>query len=325
MHVLAVAVAVAASDALPPLFSGSAQFERWVHFKFSGIPAVATDALGTAAIADTSCRLLGKPFDGYYFWRQPTKAAAVIKALKDVPLSKEDAINEPSNFTLTVAHKLASPCAATAPINTTAAATFPPTALASAEQNWYHALCAPADSPSWSVHGYDPAYQPQQMALTAGLMCIAACDVGKQPFPSDAVGELMAAPAAARDAVCAAIPWGATSGRHFADASSHEELAAKVAPLLRTPCGCEGGGWPPRHSPVTVAGAVAAGLLLAFLFCLAYRSCRQSTSITARERDQKLLEGTANSIMAVHEPDAAAPQPVLQAGGAGASGVASSC
>ena len=159
--ILLAAVAPAVS------YSGAEKFERWAHFTYAGIPS-GLDEMGVAAIADASCRLVTPNFDGFYFWRQQGKAQEVIDAMKATPFTSSDALGQSSKFTLTLEETLShGPCIIdgnppTIPSNFTLAE------FAGSTQNWYHALCAPQSDDSWQVHGYDPAYQPQQQALVRG-------------------------------------------------------------------------------------------------------------------------------------------------------------
>ena len=167
MRVVVTLAALAFTHAVDePTFTGSSQFERWSHFKNVGLPGVlpsnvsvgnvsrqtAGSPLGQAAIADATCRMLGDPFDGYVFWRQPEKAQPVLDALKGSPST-----DEPSHFTLTAQAALEPVCkaAAVGSVPLAPQTNFNVTDVAGAVQNWYHALCAPSTSPSW--HGkYDP-------------------------------------------------------------------------------------------------------------------------------------------------------------------------
>ena len=58
---------------------------------------------------------------------------------------------------------------------------------------------------------FDPAYMPQQMALTAGFMCIIACDCNHKQLPASSLKEFsidQAHAQFARDTICELIPWG---------------------------------------------------------------------------------------------------------------------
>ena len=57
----------------------------------------------------------------------------------------------------------------------------------------YHALCAPADDESW-MGEFDPAYQPQQVALTLGFMTIAACDLNGAMLPAAVISQFTHGP-----------------------------------------------------------------------------------------------------------------------------------
>uniref|UniRef100_A0A7S4C6I6 Uncharacterized protein n=1 Tax=Chrysotila carterae TaxID=13221 RepID=A0A7S4C6I6_CHRCT len=247
-------------------FSESARFERWSHFKDVGLRAVISDALGQAAIADGTCRLLRTPFSDFAFWRHPARVRAVLTALAGAP-----ATASPSAFTLYLARALHSPCYAPdtsitaghlndtfkadlsesskdspftmSPTQPSVGPAFSTEGTAAALYNWHRALCAPAADPSW--HGtFDPAYQPQQQALTAGYMCIATYDVHGRQLSGTAVTAFSSSERAAADAahaICAQVPWGLVDFRNAENAAA---LAALTAPLLRTPCGNQGGKEP---------------------------------------------------------------------------------
>ena len=273
-------------------FDGGAKYERWAHFKYVGIPhEAATDALATAAIADGACRLISPDFDGFALWRQPLKATAVISALSNVPHSADDALGRPSNFTLTTQKVLQAPCAAVGTGEPPAPTTnFTLEQIAKSVQNWYHALCAPASDPTWAVHGYDPAYQPQQQAITTGLACIAACDVAGLALPASAMSATYGAPSAARDAMCAAFPWAAGSATLFSAASSRSQLAASLKPILHEPCGCASGD--EGHKAWLVAACVVVGCALVVALLVVWsrrRSRRQSDSETATDHGGRSL------------------------------------
>jgi len=215
------------------VFSDSACFERWGHFKTYGVPGTIHDPLNRAAIADGTCRLLGDvgpKLDGFALWREPDRVAAVISALAAAP-----ATDRPSYFVRSTREALILPCSRPArnfPANFTLAA------RASALQNWYHALCAPENDPSWNGV-YDPAEEPQQMALTAGFACVVACDGNGRNLSAGAMANLsknVAAARSSRDAFCKVLPWGHAGD--FSKATSDAELARMAEPLLATPCNC---------------------------------------------------------------------------------------
>ena len=209
--------------------SNSARFERWSHFKDHGVPGTLHDPLNQAAIADGSCRMLGPEvqLDGYALWHEPERVGAVIAALADAP-----ATDRPSYFVRWMQEALLIPCSRPA---IASPANFSTAALASGLQNWYHALCAPASDSSW--HGaFDPAEEPQQMALTVGFACIVTCDTNGRGLGAPAMTALFDAPAASRKTLCDALPW--VSGINFKDAASVAALARMAAPLLTAPCAC---------------------------------------------------------------------------------------
>ena len=215
------------------VFSNVARFERWSHFKDVGVPGTLHDALNKAAIADGSCRMLGPSMlqlDGYALWKEPDRVEAVIGALSSTPTT-----TRPSYFVRSATEALLIPCSQPA---RPSPANFSTPALAAAIQNWYHALCAPEGDPSWQG-AFDPAEEPQQMALTVGFACIVACDSNGRDLGAAAMAALAtnaSTAAAARDSVCTTLPWG--SGINFADATTVAALAHMASPLLGSPCGC---------------------------------------------------------------------------------------
>lgn len=117
---------------------------------------------------------------------------------------------------------------------------FPTASVAGAAQNWYHALCAPADDDSWGG-AFDPAYQTQQQAATAGLLCIATCDLLDRALPGGAMRRLMGATEATNRAVCQAFgPWDpATSTSVISKLSNNRTaLTEKLSAIADAPCGC---------------------------------------------------------------------------------------
>merc|ERR1712070_1358744 len=131
--------------------------------------------------------------------------------------------------TLSVQKTLADACSGTTPgkLNRTQ---FSATVAKSA-QNWYHALCAPEDDPSWNGK-FDPAYQPQQIALTAGFFCIVACDSKPGSSISAASMALLAktpeAAKEARDSICKAFPWGHTDFSTATDEGNFSKMTSKI-------------------------------------------------------------------------------------------------
>ena len=105
--------------------------------------------------------------------------------------------------------------------------------LASALDSWYRALCAPEGDPSWKGV-FDPADQPQQIALTAGFMCAVTCDLHNEPLSSEAMKLLKLLGQAS---TCAgALPWGhGKPAVVFSAAKTHEELGDDAAAAERGP------------------------------------------------------------------------------------------
>jgi hypothetical protein len=177
--------------------------------------------------------MLGSPqLDGFYFYRSFEKSQVVLDTLMSLPSSLQ-----PSRLTLTAAGALLGPCS---PGSVGEKVSYNSSDIAGALQNWYHALCAPADDPSWEASGYDPAYQGQQMALTLGLMCINSCDINNRQLPGTsmvALGSSHTAASSARDDVCEKYQW-ESGNTYFSGLSSIADLALATEPLLGVPCSC---------------------------------------------------------------------------------------
>ena len=85
---------------------------------------------------------------------------------------------------------------------------------------------------------YDPAYQPQQVALTAGFMCIIACDCNQATLPATSLAYFAQDPettAVLRDFVCSTVPWESVD---FTEASADVEILAELSAPLMEMCGC---------------------------------------------------------------------------------------
>jgi len=201
-------------DALPfnatNAWSDSGVFERLSHFKDYGVKGTANDPVNKAAIADGSCRLVGFEANGNAFWGNPAAVDAVIAALKALPDT-----SGPSHFTLQALKRMPQACAAAAQLPSqqkygcranpaTHHQRFNFTVIQASLQNWYHALC----DVEWAASDAgDPAFMPQQMALTTGFACMAACDCSGLATPSSATFASFAAqPQQARDRLCASLP-----------------------------------------------------------------------------------------------------------------------
>ena len=72
--------------------------------------------------------------------------------------------------------------------------------------------------------------------LTLDKRCFSLRCQARDATGAATMAPLSAAPAAARDAVCAALPWG--GGTDFGTATSATQLAKAAAPLLEKPCAC---------------------------------------------------------------------------------------
>merc|ERR1719163_1205022 len=177
------------------------------------------------------------------FFHDRSRVKQVIEAVADLPTT-----NGPSHFVLAAQAKLPSTCMhhgrnSTSSEYSCRGTGYPAAGLVGSMANWHRALCAPPDDPSWGGT-YDPAYQPQQEALTIGFMCMLACDCNYLQLSGQALAALAASDGAAhqaRAALCAALPWGATN---FTKAgTSVDALAAAAAPLAAQlhVCGCHEG------------------------------------------------------------------------------------
>ena len=209
-------------------FTGAQKFERWSHFQTYGVPGTVGDALNRAAIADGTCRMHNS-FGGYALWANVTRVNAVISALSDKTAPRPD---KPSHFVHAMGDILGKVCPSGEDVGSAFAnfsLALPLPKLASALDSWYRALCAPEGDPSWKGV-FDPADQPQQIALTAGFMCAVTCDLHNEPLSSEAMKLLKLLGQAS---TCAgALPWGhGKPAVVFSAAKTHEELAKMLQPL----------------------------------------------------------------------------------------------
>ena len=238
LALLGASATAAAAGAIPSAHAGTftdaERFERWSHFKDVGLPAVvpAHDTLDEAAIADGTCRLLaGASYGGDHFFLQPTRVQRVLDALGNATPPTAG----PSRFTLRASDALAHGCAdLAAPPAPRPWSDFAVPALGAALSDWYRALCAPASSAAWSG-GYDPAYMPQQVVLTAGYVCTVACGLHGKEASATALAAL---PADAATATCGRWAWDEGTFARLGNASSAAALAAIVAPMSGAACGC---------------------------------------------------------------------------------------
>merc|ERR1712123_393562 len=196
------------------VFTESAIFERLCHFKNDGV-VNHLNSVDEAMIADGGCRMVRSQLDGYALWQDPETTAQVIAAhevLEDI-CPMEAAVNINEEYSCRGGgHDLE--------------------VMAGAMHNWQRALCAPMIDPEWEGE-FDPAYQPQQVALTAGFMCIIACDCNNGMLPAESLANIATDPeitSVIQKLVCSAVPWEFVD---FAEASSDVEILAELsAPLM---------------------------------------------------------------------------------------------
>jgi len=219
------------------VYTESAIFERLCHFKNDGV-VNHLNAIDQAMIADGSCRMVRPELDGYALWYDPATTGAVIDALKDVlpPTGK------PSHFVLSAHEVLDDLCPVAAVENTKEEYTcrggaYDVEVMAGAMHNWQRALCAPKIDPEWEGE-FDPAYQPQQVALTAGFMCIIACDCNESMLPAASLASFAENPettAMVQKLVCSSVPWEFVD---FTEAAADVEILAEMSAPLMEMCGC---------------------------------------------------------------------------------------
>ena len=219
------------------VYTEPAIFERLSHFVDHGVPATTHDDFNRAMIADAACRTIASPFNGFALYHYPTLVNTVINTLSNLPSTAS-----PSHFTLTSHQELSKVCPTASSIDLSnntdyQCATRPLASLTNGLDDWHRALCANATDPSWKGK-YDPAYQPQQIALTAGFMCIVTCDCSEQNLSRDTMAAFATNDAMAMDVrqnVCNVFPY---PGIDFTkQATNAKELTTLLSPLRRV-CGC---------------------------------------------------------------------------------------
>ena len=225
------------------VFTEPAIFERLSHFKDYGVPATQHDPLNQAMIADATCRVFSM-FDGFSFYHNPERVKTVIEALAGLPSTAS-----PSNFTLTAHAVMPKACAVAVKDAVNVSSSFnsswqcnalPLAGLVGGMDAWHRALCAKPSDPAWAGH-YDPAYQPQQVALTTGFMCIVACDCAEQALPAENLAGFAAskeAAARANDALCRKLPFRGQGAINFTSAVHSAKGLAVASMPLRDICGC---------------------------------------------------------------------------------------
>ena len=220
-----------------PLFSDAEIFERLSHFKDAGVPGTVNDIVNQAMIADGTCRLFLE-HNGYEFWHSRQAVTEVIDAIKNLPDT-----SHPSHLVLTAHEVLPKVCSAQRSANkigntdyTCSSGSYDLMVMAQSMNNWQRAICADKDDSAWN-NLYDPAYQPQQIALTSGFMCILACDCNeKKNLNVSTFTSIASDPQSAKKKVCELAPW---RGTNFTTAGSNLQLFAKLSsPLLEGLCEC---------------------------------------------------------------------------------------
>lgn len=189
-------------------------------------------------IADASCRVVTPlGYDGFDFYRNRARTESIIAAYASLPSTAG-----PSHFTL-MAHTIFSQACSVQPNATTIqdqrqCNIQPLPKLTSSMDAWHRALCASKNDPAWNDN-YDPAYQPQQVALTAGFMCIVSCDCANTDLSSKTLNAFAASDEMTYDVqknLCAALPYHSVN---FTKQATSADLLSQLSKPLRSVCGCE--------------------------------------------------------------------------------------
>lgn len=220
------------SVAVGSVFPDSAVFERLQHFKDVGLPNTLSDPFNRAAIADGTCRVVTGKADpelgGYACWHSNAdRVAKVMSALGALPSS-----DSPSKMTLAAKATLPAVCRAPASAaNANGLSFYNATVAAGSLQAWFRALC----DKSWD----DPAYQPQQAALTVGFACAIACDAAGEQLDAASVDALASSVTQVRASVhtlCLATPY---ADDYFAQLQTFEQIADATSRWRKQrPCRC---------------------------------------------------------------------------------------
>lgn len=239
MFVIIASLLLSISLAQSSVFPGSALFERLSHFKDVGIPATTGNLFVQSVIADGICRMYGIQVDGSHYINHPEMASAVINATKNLPDS-----SEPSHLVLTANKIIPKVCSYVVPEEkeyscspkSSKTSSIHIDSITSPMQGWYRALCDYewAESPQG-----DPAYQPQQMALTTGFVCSMACDCAGFSAPSaQTLLNFARYPSDVTRALCDILNEDGFDGDLFASASTADDIAKNARGILSEPCGC---------------------------------------------------------------------------------------
>ncbi len=225
-------------------FTDAEIFERLQHFKDNGVPGTVNDIVNQAMIADGTCRLFMEQ-DGYTFWHNRDAVVSVINAIKNLPDS-----SHPSHLVLTAHEVLPKICNQSSITKakiygirknkqeeySCSKGPYELMVMAQSMNNWQRAICATEDDSAWNGL-FDPAYQPQQISLTSGFMCILACDCNlKQNLGESTFKAIASDPERAKNEVCTSTPWRKTN---FTTAGSDLQMFAKLStPLIQNLCMC---------------------------------------------------------------------------------------
>jgi len=220
------------------VFTESAIFERLSHFKDAGL-VNHLNTVDEAMIADGIYRMFHGPSeesDGYALWKNRLATEMVNNATKNLPPTEG-----PSHFVLTAHEELPKFFPSMKATNddgySCRGGSHSIDDMSNAMYNWHRALCAQKGDPAWKGV-YDPAYMPQQMALTTGFMCIVACDCNEKPeLYLDFLSSSVENAHLVRDMLCEYIRWGEVD---FSQVNSDVDVLASLSsPLADEVCACK--------------------------------------------------------------------------------------